>query len=137
MKPKLVPRLLPAVLLALLTGCSTVERRAAKHATMLGSLPADVRQSIRGGKIDIGYTTDMVYVALGSPDRVYSRRTAEGTTVVWVYTKREPSFDGAWGTGFWGWYGPAGFHGEGSREYEAVRVEFRSGKVHAVERAAR
>ena len=137
MKADLALRFSLVALLTFLAGCSTVERRAGEHARMLASLPPDVKQNVREGKIDIGYTTDLVYVALGSPDRVYSRRTAESETVVWVYTKREPAFDRAWGAGFWGWYGPAGFHGEGSREYEALRVEFRAGKVHAIERIKR
>ena len=134
MKPHLTCCLLFVVLPTLVAGCSTVERRANQHAQMLAGLPPDVVRGLREGKIDIGYTAEMVYVALGPADRVYSRRTTEGTTVVWVYTRREPSFGRTWGAGSWGWYGPVDLHGEGSREYDAVRVEFRDGKVFAVER---
>lgn len=86
-------RLLPSVLAACLllaTGCSTVDSRIAKNRELFNSWPAAVQDKIVVGQIDIGFTPDQVRMALGDPDRVFTRTTADGTSQVWSYRDRGP-----------------------------------------------
>lgn len=76
-----------AVLSVLLfTSCATPDARIRKHQEIFDSFPPEVQEKVRNGKIDIGYDEDMVFIALGQPDREYTRRTADGELTVWSYT---------------------------------------------------
>lgn len=80
-------RCLIAVLpLFLLVACATPESRIKKHQDVFDTFPPDVQERVRDGKIDVGDTKDMVFIALGNPDREYTRRTASGIMTVWSYT---------------------------------------------------
>lgn len=112
---------------------------------MFESYPLEVRERIAAGQVAVGFTPDMVRMALGEPARVAHRRTENETVEVWVYTRDRPRFGigigvgmGSWGrhsgvttgvgvsTGTGGW-GPD----------EVMRVEFRDGVVQAVDHRAR
>ena len=43
------------------------------------------KQALKKGNVEIGFTSDMVRVAMGKPDRKYIRKTASGDVVVWSY----------------------------------------------------
>lgn len=81
-----------AVCLLLTAGCATREKRIAQNAAMFSSLPAEVRANIRAGRVEPGYTRDMVYLALGRPDRIYNRKTAGKTTEIWIYHRDASSY---------------------------------------------
>lgn len=131
--------------LVLAAGCvSTPERRIAKHPELFAGFAPGVQAQIRRGEIDIGFTPDMVRLALGTPSRVVVRKTAAGTVDVWLYTALR--------------YGtlvrpvPTGYTYRGrdgrihhdyamdamdvgrSEEYVVLRIEFEDGKVRAIER---
>jgi hypothetical protein len=74
------------VALLLAAGCATPERRIAANPALFASFPPSAQQLIRQGRIDIGFSPDMVRMALGGPSRLRERVTAEGRTEVWVYT---------------------------------------------------
>ncbi len=81
-----------AVVLALAAGCTSVStsaQRREEKAAKLVSLPAEQRQKMEAGVVEVGYTADMVYVALGRPDSV--RVTADGRTGIWTYERYLPS----------------------------------------------
>lgn len=70
----------------LLTGCATPRSRIQEFQTVFDSLDPAQQELIEAGQIDIGFTEDMVYMALGKPDREFTRRTAEGEVALWAYT---------------------------------------------------
>jgi hypothetical protein len=108
MKTKLFrPAILGLGLLAAAAGCSTVDSRIAKNRAAFNTWPPAVQDKIVQGKIDIGMTGEQVGVALGAPDRVWTRTTADGTSQVWSYRDRGPHFSFGVGMGV----GSFGRHG--------------------------
>lgn len=82
-------KLTPAVLLAcaaVLCSCNTPGSRIKKNPELFNSFPPEVQEKIKSGQADIGFTREMAEMALGNPDRVYTRKTAAGETEVWAYT---------------------------------------------------
>ena len=141
-------RLLAVAVLALfVAGCSTPQSRIKKNPELFAGFPEDVQTNVRAGRIDIGYTKDMIFIALGKPDRQYSRQTATGTTEVWAYityeiTTERQRIDGRFrGRDSTGVYrtvdGPAWVDVQQKREYEKLRVEFEGNVVKAIERMER
>ena len=130
------------------TGCATtVESRIRANPSLFASFPPETQEKIRQERVELGFTEDMVRVALGSPTRV-TMRVAEGdTSTLWVYTTHDPESytdmvpytyyargkhgrlyaypDYAWmDRTYW-------------REREAARIEFRDGKVVGIETSRR
>lgn len=84
---KLRPALLLPILLAfLLAGCSTISSRIKEKAAVYATLDAGTQEKIRLGRVEPGYTTDMVYMALGAPDEAREKTTARGRQLTWIYT---------------------------------------------------
>jgi outer membrane protein assembly factor BamE (lipoprotein component of BamABCDE complex) len=71
---------------ALLCGCNTPESRIKKNPDLFNSYTPDVQENIKQGKVALGFTQDMVTMALGRADRVYTRKTAASSSEVWAYT---------------------------------------------------
>lgn len=68
-------------------GCSTPASRIKKNPELFNQLPVEVQTNVLAGRIDVGYSRDAVTLALGDPQRRYTRKTLEGkTTEVWSYT---------------------------------------------------
>jgi hypothetical protein len=133
--------------LALLAGCASPAYRIKKNPEVFASFPPEVQENVRAGRIAVGYTTDMVLIALGRPSRVYHRQTAEGHTLIWSYAKRYHSSE--WRpvettrvrrdrrgrrilTSDIEWVDVGSY-----TEYEAMRVEIEDGKVKAIEVVSR
>ncbi|MDR1788821.1 MAG: hypothetical protein LBR12_00390 [Opitutaceae bacterium] len=83
-----------AALLAGVAGCNTFDGRAREKAAVFNALDTATRERLREGGIQVGDTTDMVYIALGSPDS--SQRTARtgGEEEVWIYKRFYQVFAG-------------------------------------------
>lgn len=79
------------VLLLGLTACMTTPQaaRIEKHAALFDSLPEEVKKEVTRGSIAKGYTSDMVFLALGAPDEIES--AADGQSFVWTYRNFYPS----------------------------------------------
>jgi hypothetical protein len=90
MKTKLTSAAFALGAALLLAGCSTVDSRIARNREAFNSWPPAVQDKVVVGQIDIGFTADQVRVALGEPDRVFTRTTADGTLQVWSYRERGP-----------------------------------------------
>lgn len=62
---------LPALLLALAgSACNSIDTRINQKAESFNALPSDERQQVEKGNVTAGFTPDMVYVALGKPDKI-------------------------------------------------------------------
>lgn len=90
-----------------------------------------VREKVVAGQIDLGFTREQVTVALGEPDRVFTRTDANGTSEIWSYRDRRPrvGFGVGIGVGSWGHRGgPVGGIGIGTatgmRDDEKLGVAF-------------
>jgi hypothetical protein len=126
---------LSASLLAV--GCSTVDSRAKEHEAAFNSWPADVQQKVKAGQVDVGFTQEMVLVALGEPGRKVTRTTSNGEAEVWTYADKSPKF--SIGLGMGSMRGSTGVGGgvtvgDTWRDDEAMRVIFEGGKVSGIER---
>lgn len=131
-------------LIALLgAGCATPESRIKKNPEIFQALPPEIQENVRQGRIDMGYPKEAVQIALGRPDREYSRRTAAGQTDVWAYTAERVTWErqradtrirvyDAEGRRRtitdWVWVDV-----ERRQEYDKLRVEFTSNVVSAIE----
>jgi hypothetical protein len=134
------PRLAQLFLLAMaVAGCSTPDSRIEKHKAEFASYPPSVQTKIRAGEVQVGFTMAMARMALGEPDRIVRKSSADGESEVWIYADREPVI----GLGFG--FGVSGSHsgtavGVGTstgNKGERLRVVFRQGKVFAIETVAK
>jgi hypothetical protein len=78
-------------------------------------------------------------MALGEPDRTYTRTSAQGTTEVWAYLDHSPTFSFGLGIGSFGhssaYGGGVGMTTGGDRIEDKLRVVFAGGAVVAIERS--
>ncbi len=126
----------------LLAGCSTVASRIDRNRAAFESYPLAVQEKIAQGEVDVGFTPEQVRMALGEPDRVSTRTTADGVSEVWGYRSKRPRFSVGVGVGVFGGGGSTrvgtgvGVNTGGDRyEDERLRVVFERGEVSAVETA--
>ncbi|HMP75881.1 MAG TPA: hypothetical protein PKE12_06260 [Kiritimatiellia bacterium] len=142
-------RFLPlcAVVALFAVGCSTPDARIKRNPELFQSLPPEIQENVRQGRIDIGYPQAAVRIALGAPNREYTRRTAETTVSVWAYTAERVSYErqradarvrvyDAQGrrrtVTDWVWVDVERRH-----EYDRMRVEFTGDTVTAIEMTER
>ena len=136
------PRVLLAALFIALAGCATTPAdRIAQQQSNFDTWPAEVQAKIRAGQVAVGFTEEQVRVALGDPERVITRTTEKGVSMVWAYRHRGPRF--SFGLGMAGGSGHTGY-GAGvamtDRPYfsgDALHVVFEDSRVVSVERTMR
>jgi hypothetical protein len=125
-----------ACVLLVAGGCASVDSRVKDRQAAFDSWPADVQEKVRAGKVEMGFTHEMVEVALGKPDRLSSRTTERGKADVWIYFESAPKF--SIGLGLGSSRGSTGFGGgvrvgDDFRDDENMRVIFENGRVTAIE----
>lgn len=136
------PLLLIVLATLLVAGCNSLEKRIGAQQAQFDTWPADVREKIQAGRVDIGFTPEQVRVALGEPTRKYQRTTAEGSSEVWAYAGGRVGL--SLGIGVGSAHGSSAYAGGVAYEPptygaddEAVRVVFEGGKVTSVEKRAK
>jgi hypothetical protein len=124
---------------ALLAGCSTPQTRIADNRALYDSLPAESQTLIQEGRVAVGFTPEMVKLALGEPDRIYSRVDGSGKSESWAYTSYRLGSGGRIYTGYYhSWY-PRRYpyfldYGFEDREvYERTKIVFKDGMVDSIE----
>jgi len=78
----------------LLVGCDTTNGTAARiqeKSAVFATLTPEQKKNIEEGVIEYGYTTDMVYMALGKPSKVREKTAPEGTVLMWTFHNYYPS----------------------------------------------
>lgn len=139
MKNKL--SLLLCTLALAVAGCSTVDSRIDKNRTAFNSWTPAVQDKVVKGQIDVGFSAEQVRVALGEPDRVFTRTSADGTSQIWSYRDRGPKFGFGVGVGMGsfgsrgGSFGSVGINtGGGYHDDEKMGVVFdQQGLVRSIE----
>ena len=142
--------LLPAAALVVLSGCSTVSSRIDQHADEYYQLDPDAQEKIRHGTIDVGFTPNMVYMALGKPDAKRQRTTNDGTSETWIYETTYQTYEGTTLVNYHRWYrydpfrrryhvywGPHFADVYRTHVDEKIRVEFRNGEVVSINETTR
>lgn len=123
-----------------LAGCSTTGSRIRAHQAVFDSYPESVQQNLREGIIEVGYTPEMVLIALGEPDRKADVVTGEAASEVWTWWRNSPGI--GFGLGSWNSLGANVGLGTGisvgdrARREEQAVVEFVSSRVRRFERLA-
>lgn len=78
-----------------LSACNTVKSRIEEKSALFNSLDPQTQAKIKQGLVDVGYTTDMVYIAMGKPDEMKDRTTADGHETTWVYNSYWQEYQGS------------------------------------------
>ncbi len=86
---KMLSLLVSLTAMAVSVGCSTPEARINRNPESFNKLGVGDQQLIREGKVAVGFTAEMVRLALGEPDLVYTRTDANGVNEAWSYTTYE------------------------------------------------
>jgi len=139
-------------------GCSSPAARIKRNPELFASIPPAQQEIIKQGRIDIGFTPNMVKLALGEPDSIAKRTDNAGTSEIWRYSSVDASADynlavfQGWGGGWWGgnwwgsplryrgWHGWPSYYGWGYSGYgwgvalpppvsDHLRVTIRNGRV--------
>ncbi|MGC4074319.1 MAG: hypothetical protein QM760_17765 [Nibricoccus sp.] len=144
MKKEFVRPLVAGLLATLfLAGCESPKTRIQKSPELFSTLSASDQQLIKEGRAALGFTPEMVKLALGDPDRVTTRTDASGVSEVWRYTTYETDggvylYRGYYHRYYNGWYGDPFYYPyymsyPSRRERDYLKVTFTGGRVSSVE----
>ncbi|MES2697286.1 MAG: hypothetical protein V4773_27725 [Verrucomicrobiota bacterium] len=153
MSPRIISlfRALPLVLVALgFAGCSTIDSRIREKSSAFGALDAPTQDKIRLGRVEVGFTTDLVYIALGTPDERISKTSAASTDEMWIYNSYHQDYLGSAHSGYRRYvvidartkqpvvfYEPVYTAIYQDRIEERIRIAFKAGKVDSIEQVKR
>ncbi|MDP2136258.1 MAG: hypothetical protein Q8J74_00255 [Candidatus Didemnitutus sp.] len=91
---RLLTTFMLAASLGFLTGCQSVDSRIKENPQLFANLDAESQAKIKQGNIDLGFTEDMVYLALGAPDQKREVRSGKGLSTAWIYNSYFERYDG-------------------------------------------
>jgi len=128
--------------LFVLSGCSTPQKRSRNYPEMMEALTPEEREMVEAGEVEVGFSEEMVLVALGEPDRRFTQRSASGEREIWVYyaARRPPGVSLGVGAGMTrgrsSGYGGGVSVGTGSRSRleERYRLVFENERVAEIAR---
>jgi hypothetical protein len=148
MNRRLLTTFMLAASFGFLVGCQSVNERIKEKPDVFASVDKATQDKIKQGIIDLGFTPDLVYLALGQPDQKRESVTAAGTSVTWIYNTYYQRYDG---TAFVGYerrvyfdplvrsyriyYHPAYAETYHDEKEERIRVVFRNGKAAVIEQS--
>ncbi len=77
-----------------LAGCDTFRDRSDENADAFAALTPAERRKLQRGTIELGSSSDLVYIALGHPDEQHEKTTPRGREMTWVYHEYHEDFVG-------------------------------------------
>ncbi len=89
---KMTPKITRTLFLALflVSGCMSAqqirEHRIEQNQNIFKTYSTDIQEKIHHGQIDLGFSRQMIELAWGRPDRIYTRFTKDGLLTIWTYT---------------------------------------------------
>lgn len=122
-------------------GCASPDARIRRSPEVFARLAPEQQALVKEGKVGVGFEADAVRLAVGLPDRRWTRTDANGTSEVWSYTAWEndlgqPLYRG-WYHGYAAYSSLYYLNSPSRREREYFKVVFGpDGKVVSVEQAA-
>ena len=124
-----------------LAACSTPERRIKKNQGEYDAAPPEIQAAMKEGRAAVGMTQKQAEIALGKPDRTYTRQSKDSQPQeVWAYGRGSSRPGIGFGLGVFGGgpaiYGGGVSVGPGYDNWmyeETARVVFEGGKVVSVE----
>lgn len=124
-------------------GCATTPQdRIRAKPELFAAFPPEAQEAIRAGRVEPGFTPDMVRMALGEPSVVTTRKTDAGETTIWTYTDAYPEVVADPMPYYWPYragprmryYPEIGWvYRTWWRDRVVARVEFREGRATSVE----
>lgn len=126
----------------LLAGCATPDARIKRSPEVFARLSPEQQALVKEGKVGIGFDADAVRLAVGEPDRRWTRTDASGTSEVWSYIAWENDLGQPLYRGWYHGYAvpPSVYYlnAPSRREREYFKVVFGTdGKVSAVEQTSK
>lgn len=100
MKKRVIPLAAAALAAVFFAGCETdggIEARTREKSAVYATLKLSEKRFIGKGIIAIGFTPDMVYMAMGHPSKVESKEYPEGRRELWTYNHYYPNYDAGQG----------------------------------------
>lgn len=134
--------------LGFFAGCQSIDSRIKENPEVFANADKATQDKLIQGIIDLGFTEDEVYVALGKPDEKRESVTENGRRLTWIYNTYYDRYDG---TGFAGYHRSV-YYDPYLRAYrmyyrpvfadtyihekeERIRIVFQDGKVTVIEQA--
>lgn len=148
MNRRLLTTFMLATALGFLAGCQTVDDRIKEKPEVFSKLDVVTQDKIKQGIIELGYTEDMVYLALGKPDQTRESLSAAGKTTTWVYNTYYERYDGTRFAGYHRsiyfdpyikayrfYYRPVYADTYSQEKEERIRVVFKDGKASTIDQS--
>ena len=149
MNRRLLTTFMLAASLGFSTGCqTTVKDRIKEKPDVFANVDKATQDKIQQGIIDLGYSEDMVYLALGAPDQKRESASASGRTVTWIYNTYYQRSDGTHFAGYNRrvyfdpylrtyrvYYRPVYAEVYSEEKEERIRIVFKDGKASVIEQS--
>jgi hypothetical protein len=94
MNRRLLTTFMLAASLGFITGCQSVDSRIKEKPEVFAKLDAATQDKVKQGIIELGYTEDVVYLALGAPDQKREGISAAGKSITWIYNTYYDRYNG-------------------------------------------
>jgi hypothetical protein len=147
MKPRIIA-LLGLAGSVFLAGCQTIDSRIKEKPEVFAQVDKATQDKIKQGVIDLGYSEDMVYLALGAPDQKRESVSPAGKATTWIYNTYYDRYEGGVYAGYHRsvyfdpylrayrmYYRPVMADTYAQEKEERIRIVFKEGKAFVIEQA--